>query len=156
MKKTPLLLLAAFAAQLTVTSCGKDEDKTATPTPTPTPVPTNKELLIGMWKVKSYADDDNKNLVMDESELYPPDSNQEFKFVFNNDGTGAAYDKYHTVIDTTKYKWYMDGDTSVLLLPDFDPTDSVLFKIDKISKTDLILKDSGDQLYYSWIVFTRQ
>ncbi len=153
-KKPTLLLFAALAAQLTITSCGKDEDKTATPTPTPTP--TNKELLIGTWQVKHYADDDNKNLIMDESELYPPDSNQEFRFMFNSDGTGAAFEKYETVIDTTKYKWYMNGDTSVLLLPDFDPTDSVLFTIDKVSKTDLILKDSGDPLYYSWIVFTKQ
>ena len=154
MKKPTLLLFAALAAQLTITSCGKDEDKTATPTPTPTP--TNKELLIGTWKVKQYADDDNKNLIMDESELYAADSNEDTKFIFNSDGTGAACIGYNTAIDTTKYKWYISDDKSVLLLPDFDPTDSVLFTIDKVSKTDLILKDSGDPLYYSWMIFTKQ
>jgi hypothetical protein len=156
MKKTPLLLLASFAAQLTVTSCGKDEDKTATPTPAPTPTPTNKELLVGLWKVKQYADDDNKNLVMDDSELYPPDSAEEFQFAFNNDGTGAAFDRYGMDTDTVKYKWYLSDDKNILLLPDFDPSDSTLLSIDKIYKTDLILKDSGDPLYFSWIVFTKQ
>lgn len=155
MKKTPLLLLAAFAAQLTVTSCGKDEDKTVTPAPTPTPTPTNKELLVGTWKVINYADDSNKNKTMDNTEIYPPDSLDEFRFSFNNDGTGVSYERYDTQLDTTKYKWYLNDDKTLILLPDFDPEDTAVFFVDKVSQSDLVLKDEGSA-YYSWIIFKKQ
>lgn len=152
---SPIAVLC-LSGLLLATSCGKDKDDDNNNV---TPEKTTYEKLLGSWNVTAYADDDNRNGMIEESEKYPIDSTETNTLIFEK-GDRYTY-VYEDLTDpsfneTNVAKWILSNDKEMLII-DGDSTnaDTAVAIIHTLTDSDLIIY-SKENPYMDWVIMKRK
>lgn len=141
---------------LLATSCGKDKDDDNNNV---TPEKTTYEKLLGSWNVTAYADDDNRNGMIEESEKYPIDSTETNTLIFEK-GDRYTY-VYEDLTDpsfneTDVTKWILSNDKEMLIIDgDSINADTAVAIIHTLTDSDLIIYSKEDP-YTDWVIMKRK
>lgn len=150
---SPITALCLMGMLLT-TSCGKNKDDDG-----PTPETSTYNKLLGTWHVEDFADDDNRNGLIEESEKYGIDSTEAYRFIFDeNDKFTSIYEdltdpQYN---ETTVSKWTLNKENTeiTIIYSDSTYTDTSVGVIQTLTANQLIMYNKADP-YSDWIFLTR-
>lgn len=154
-------VVALTLSALLFAACGKDKNPTnVTPDPKPEPEPTVKEKIIGSWNVNSFADDDDKNGKIEETEKYLPDSTETYTLIFDENDKYTI--KYEDTQDprfnyTETQKWILINDDKEIMLIYSDTTgsDTSFAIIQTLTEKDMVLYPKEDP-FSDWIFLTKK
>ena len=150
MKNLTLILLSLF---IIATACKKKKEEPAPATTTQNNVAT---AIGGAWRVAFFADDDNGNFTLDESEKYPPDTL--IYVIFNADGTGIITGDVNNPPSGGGLRWSIADKKLTLLGQEDDgswnPDHTEYYYISSLTATEMLWQDEPDSAF-SFMGFTR-
>lgn len=154
-------VVALTLSALLFAACGKDKNPTnVTPDPQPDPEPTVKEKMIGSWNINAFADDDDKNGKIEETEKYLPDSTETYTLTFGENDKYTI--KYEDMLDprfnyTETQKWILINDDKEIMLIYSDTTgsDTSFAIIQTLTEKDMVLYPKEDP-FSDWIFLTKK
>lgn len=108
-----------------------------------------KDNLVGRWRATENARDDNGNGKLDEGESFPDRLYAENNLVFESNGEVNLIN--NNMINGRKQWELMFGDTYLRII---EPAYSTDYHIDKITPSELVLKDTSGR-HTSWYLFAK-
>ena len=148
MKK--FVFCAALFAAISFAACSDDDDESN--------LPVTEANIVGTWKIvheQGYEDDGYE--IETWSDDYPcTDEDVWWYWTFTFDEGGTCTQKEIDIIDkvesssgSDKFSYSISGNTLTLSNEDEGGDDIVRYRIDKLTKSQLVLFESQDDGYYS-------